>query len=66
VHEICKAFGLVLNAGGDVPAEVAARAAALDEARVAKDYATADSIRAELQASGWMVETTKAGTTVRR
>ena len=66
VHEICNAFGLVLNAGGEVPAEVAARAAALDEARVAKDYATADSIRAELQASGWTVETTKAGTTVRR
>jgi hypothetical protein len=37
---------------GDVPAEVAARAAALDEARVAKDYATADAIRAELQAAG--------------
>ncbi|HEY4608199.1 MAG TPA: cysteine--tRNA ligase [Ilumatobacteraceae bacterium] len=66
VHEICGAFGLVLNAGGDVPAEVAVRAAALDEARVAKDYATADAIRAELQASGWTVETTKAGTTVRR
>jgi cysteinyl-tRNA synthetase len=66
VHEICNGFGLVLNAGGEVPEEVAARAAALDEARVAKDYATADSIRAELQASGWTVETTKAGTTVRR
>src|SRR3954449_12549765 len=66
VHEICTAFGLVLNAGGDVPAEVAARAAALDEARAAKDYATADAVRAELQAGGWTVETTKAGTTVRR
>ena len=27
---------------------------------------TADAIRAELQAAGWTVETTKAGTTVRR
>ncbi|MBK5333144.1 MAG: cysteine--tRNA ligase, partial [Ilumatobacteraceae bacterium] len=48
VHEICTAFGLVLNAGGDVPAEEAAKAAALDAARVAKDFATADAIRADL------------------
>ena len=33
---------------------------------LAKDFATADSIRAELQAAGWTVETTKAGTTLRR
>jgi cysteinyl-tRNA synthetase len=57
---------LVLNAGGDVPPEVSARAAALDSARADKDFATADAIRAELQAAGWTVETTKAGTTVRR
>jgi cysteinyl-tRNA synthetase len=66
VHEICTAFGLVLNTGGDVPAEDAAKAAALDAARVAKDFATADAIRSELQAAGWTVETTKAGTTLRR
>ncbi|HEY7628619.1 MAG TPA: DALR domain-containing protein, partial [Ilumatobacteraceae bacterium] len=66
VHEMCTAFGLVLNAGGDVPPEVSARAAALDSARADKDFATADAIRAELQAAGWTVETTKAGTTVRR
>jgi len=66
VREMCNAFGLVLNAGGEVPAETAERATALDAARAAKDYATADAIRAELQAAGWTVETTKAGTTVRR
>ena len=66
VHEICTAFGLVLNAGGDVPSEDAAKAAQLDAARLAKDFATADAIRAELQAAGWTVETTKAGTTLRR
>jgi cysteinyl-tRNA synthetase len=66
VYEICTAFGLVLNAGGDVPAEDAAKAAALDAARVAKDFATADAIRADLLAAGWTVETTKAGTTLRR
>ena len=32
----------------------------------AKDYAAADEIRAALQADGWIVETTAAGTTVRR
>ncbi|NNE11454.1 MAG: cysteine--tRNA ligase [Ilumatobacter sp.] len=66
VAEICTALGLELSAGGDVPAEVAAKASALDEARAAKDFAAADALRAELQADGWTVETTKAGTTVRR
>ena len=56
------------SSGGadEVPADVAERAAALDAARAAKDYAAADAIRAELQAAGWIVETTAAGTTVRR
>jgi cysteinyl-tRNA synthetase len=65
-HEICTAVGLVLNAGGDVPADVAAQAVALDAARASKDFATADALRAELQAAGWTVETTKDGTKVRR
>jgi cysteinyl-tRNA synthetase len=66
VHEICRAFGLVLKGAADVPAEVAAKAQALDAARAAKDFATADALRAELQADGWIVETTKAGTSIRR
>ena len=67
VFEICSAVGLELSAGGDdVPADVAARAAALDRARADKDYAAADAIRAGLQADGWTVETTKDGTAVRR
>ena len=53
-------------ARADVPGEVLERAAALDAARAAKDYATADAIRAELQADGWIVETTAGGTSVRR
>ena len=65
-HQICAAFGLVLNTGGDVPAEAAAKAAALDAARAGKDFAAADALRSELQADGWTVETTKAGTTLRR
>ncbi|MGE0141614.1 MAG: DALR domain-containing protein, partial [Ilumatobacteraceae bacterium] len=66
VAEMCGAVGLVLNAGGEVPADAAARAAALDAARAAKDFATADALRAELQAEGWTVETSKSGTTLRR
>ena len=66
VHEICRAFGLVLKGAAEVPSDVADKAAALDAARAAKDFATADALRAELQADGWIVETTKAGTTVRR
>jgi cysteinyl-tRNA synthetase len=66
VHEMCTALGLVLNAGGEVPAEAEAKAAALDAARAAKDFATADALRKELQESGWTVETTKSGTKLRR
>jgi cysteinyl-tRNA synthetase len=65
VDTIADAFGLELRGAGGVPADVSARAAELDAARAAKDFATADAIRAELQRDGWIVETTKAGTTVR-
>ncbi len=66
ITEMCTAFGLVLNAGGDVPPEARAAAAALDAARAAKDFSTADALRAELHAQGYTVETTKAGTQLRR
>ncbi|MEM9883169.1 MAG: hypothetical protein AAF800_09660, partial [Planctomycetota bacterium] len=38
------------------------RVAALDAARAAKDYATADAVRDELQSAGYDVKTTKDGT----
>ena len=66
VHSMASAVGLVLKVAGEVPAEATERAAALDAARAAKDFGTADTIRASLQAEGWLVETTKAGTTIRR
>jgi len=66
IGHICGALGLELNAGGEVPAEASAKAAELDAARAAKDFATADRLRAELQADGWTVETAKSGTTLRR
>jgi cysteinyl-tRNA synthetase len=65
-RQMSVAVGLELKEAGDVPAEVLARAAALDGARAAKDFAAADNIRAELQSGGWIVETTKQGTSVRR
>jgi len=66
VNEICGAFGLELKQASDIPADIADKAAALDAARAAKDFATADALRTELTAAGWIVETNKAGTTVRR
>jgi cysteinyl-tRNA synthetase len=65
-HEIARAVGLVLAAPVDVDAAARAKADALDEARAAKDFATADALRAELQGEGWTVETTRDGTSLRR
>lgn len=66
VYSIAEAVGLTFAVGEEVPADASAAAAALDAARAAKDFALADALRAELQAAGWTVETTKAGTTLRR
>jgi cysteinyl-tRNA synthetase len=64
---MCSAVGLELNAGtdDDVPAEIAAEAAALDAARARKDFAAADTLRKSLQDAGYVVETTKEGTRIR-
>ncbi|MEY3482119.1 MAG: cysteinyl-tRNA synthetase [Actinomycetota bacterium] len=66
VHEMCGAVGLVLGSVAAVDDDAQAKAAALDAARTAKDFARADALRVELQSAGWIVETTKAGTTLRR
>ncbi|MEM8494879.1 MAG: cysteine--tRNA ligase [Planctomycetota bacterium] len=47
------------SADGD---DIAAKCAALDDARRDKDFATADALRDELQAAGYEVKTTKDGT----
>jgi len=66
VHEMCGAVGLTLGAIVAVDDDAQAKAAALDAARAAKDFAKADALRNELQNAGWIVETTKAGTALRR
>jgi cysteinyl-tRNA synthetase len=66
ITEMTHALGLKLRAGDDIDAAIVERANALDAARKAKDFAQADAIRDELQAAGYVVETTKDGTRVRR
>lgn len=66
VTEMTNALGLKLRAGDDIDAAIVERANALDAARKAKDFAQADAIRNELQVAGYVVETTKDGTRVRR
>jgi cysteinyl-tRNA synthetase len=63
---MCSAFGLGINDVADVDPIILEKAAALDAARASKDFATADALRGELQAAGYVVETTKDGTRVRR
>jgi cysteinyl-tRNA synthetase len=66
VEDLCSAVGLRLRTAEEVPPDVLASAAALDAARADRDFERADRLRAELHAAGWLVETTKQGTTVRR
>jgi cysteinyl-tRNA synthetase len=66
VKEMCVAFGLQINAFAEVSTDIADKAQQIDAARAAKDFATADALRNELQAAGYVVETTKEGTKVRR
>ncbi|MEZ5251291.1 MAG: hypothetical protein R2713_19355 [Ilumatobacteraceae bacterium] len=59
---MCGAVGLVLKGAADVPADALAKAGALDAAR-RQGLRHRRRARAELQADGWTVETTKHGTT---
>ena len=66
VIEILGALGLELSLGDDIDADIVAKGEALDAARKAKDFATADALRDELQSLGYVVETSKDGTRIRR
>ena len=66
VVEILGALGLELSLGDDIDADIVAKGVALDAARTAKDFAAADALRDELQSLGYVVETSKDGTRIRR
>ena len=64
---LCGALGLALAGGEDaVDAGSTAKVAARDRARAEGDFATADRLRAELEADGWVVEDGADGTRVHR
>jgi cysteinyl-tRNA synthetase len=66
VFEMCTAMGLELKASTEVDAEATEMAQQLDAARASKNFSEADRLRGELQSRGYVVETTKDGTRVRR
>ena len=66
VIELLESLGISLSSGDDNDEVIMAKGRALDEARAAKDFATADAIRIELQNLGYLVETFKEGTRIRR
>ena len=63
---ICDAVGLELHADvGEVSADALETARRRDDARAAKDWATADALRDELSAEGYIVEDGPSGTELR-
>ncbi len=66
---ILDALGLTLPPSGsseniEVPAEIQALAQKRWDAKQAKDWAAADTLRKELEASGWIIKDSKEGFTV--
>ncbi len=64
--EFAAALGLFARVSEVIDPAAAALVARMDVARAAKDWASADALRTELQAAGWAVEQTKDGTRVHR
>jgi cysteinyl-tRNA synthetase len=67
-RELCGAFGLELHAGdGEGPdGAVLGLLSQRSEAKGARDFATADRLRDEIKARGWLVEDTAKGPLLRR
>lgn len=62
-----QAFGLSMGlAAEDVADGIRRLVAERDQARVARDWSTADAIRDQLTAAGWVVEDTPGGTQIHR
>ena len=59
-------FGVLASREADQADPMQDKTRALDQARKDKDFAKADAIRAELEAAGYEVKTTKAGTVATR
>ncbi len=67
VREMCSAVGLELRTDDEpIPEADLALAAERDAARKAKDWATADRLRDELVAKGYVLEDSASGTVIRR
>ena len=64
--EMLSALGLTLSIGSDISADIVEKGKLLDDARALKNFALADTIRDELQTLGYVVETSKEGTRIRR
>jgi cysteinyl-tRNA synthetase len=69
LHFMLSALGLVLppvleEATADVPADIQALAQQRWDAKQSKDWATADVLRKELEAAGWLIKDSKEGFTV--
>ena len=66
---VLEALGLTLpipesEIVADVPADIQALAQQRWEAKAAKDWATADTLRKQLEAAGWLIKDSKEGFTV--
>jgi cysteinyl-tRNA synthetase len=64
-----QALGIVLppvleEVAADVPADIQALAQQRWDAKQAKDWATADTLRKQLEAAGWLIKDSKDGFTV--
>jgi len=67
VAEVLDVLGLgVLGREDEAPVELVEKARRRDEARQARDFATADALRDEIEQAGWEARDTAAGTALYR
>ena len=69
LHSMLQALGIVLppvleEVAADVPPDIQALAQQRWDAKQAKDWATADTLRKQLEAAGWLIKDSKEGFSV--
>ena len=69
LHFMLQALGIVLppvieESATEVPADIQALAQQRWDAKQSKDWATADTLRKQLEAAGWLIKDSKEGFTV--